>query len=421
MFYNKIKKTERLKSKIALSAAAMISAAILTVSSIMGQNISDTFSVIRGEKFEINNVLKTSESLADEKAMEVDSVLSSAKSYSSSIRLFGIIPIKSVNVDVVEKQYVVPCGTLFGLKIFTDGVLVVGMTDVATANGLVNPAENAGIKIGDVIVSMNSEKVNSSEDVAKAIENCGGEKVKAEIRRKNMSFEVEITPAKEESDGVYKMGLWVRDSSAGIGTLTFYDPETGLAAGLGHAICDVDTGEMLPIMSGEMVEAEILGITKGVSGDPGEIRGKFKSGLSLGRLIQNCETGVYGVLNEIKDMETVEIALKQDVEKGAAQIISTLDNESGAEYFDCTIEKVYYNDDSPTQNIVIKITDEELLEKTGGIIQGMSGSPIIQNGKLVGAVTHVFVNDPTKGYGIFAENMYKTAKEAETTLSSNEK
>ena len=421
MFYNKIKKTERLKSKIALSAAAMISAAILTVSSIMGQNISDTFSVIRGEKFEINNVFKTSESLADEKAMEVDSVLSSAKSYSSSIRLFGIIPIKSVNVDVVEKQYVVPCGTLFGLKIFTDGVLVVGMTDVATANGLVNPAENAGIKIGDVIVSMNSEKVNSSEDVAKAIENCGGEKVKAEIRRKNMSFEVEITPAKEESDGVYKMGLWVRDSSAGIGTLTFYDPETGLAAGLGHAICDVDTGEMLPIMSGEMVEAEILGITKGVSGDPGEIRGKFKSGLSLGRLIQNCETGVYGVLNEIKDMETVEIALKQDVEKGAAQIISTLDNESGAEYFDCTIEKVYYNDDSPTQNIVIKITDEELLEKTGGIIQGMSGSPIIQNGKLVGAVTHVFVNDPTKGYGIFAENMYKTAKEAETTLSSNEK
>ncbi len=421
MFYNKIKKTERLKSKIALSAAAMISAAILTVSSIMGQNISDTFSVIRGEKFEINNVFKTSESLADEKAMEVDSVLSSAKSYSSSIRLFGIIPIKSVNVDVVEKQYVVPCGTLFGLKIFTDGVLVVGMTDVATANGLVNPAENAGIKIGDVIVSMNSEKVNSSEDVAKAIENCGGEKVKAEIRRKNMSFEVEITPAKEEADGVYKMGLWVRDSSAGIGTLTFYDPETGLAAGLGHAICDVDTGEMLPIMSGEMVEAEILGITKGVSGDPGEIRGKFKSGLSLGRLIQNCETGVYGVLNEIKDMETVEIALKQDVEKGAAQIISTLDNEIGAEYFDCMIEKVYYNDDSPTQNIVIKITDEELLEKTGGIIQGMSGSPIIQNGKLVGAVTHVFVNDPTKGYGIFAENMYKTAKEAETTLSSNEK
>lgn len=421
MFYNKIKKTERLKSKIALSAAAMISAAILTVSSIMGQNISDTFSVIRGEKFEINNVFKTSESLADEKAMEVDSVLSSAKSYSSSIRLFGIIPIKSVNVDVVEKQYVVPCGTLFGLKIFTDGVLVVGMTDVATANGLVNPAENAGIKIGDVIVSMNSEKVNSSEDVAKAIENCGGEKVKAEIRRKNMSFEVEITPAKEESDGVYKMGLWVRDSSAGIGTLTFYDPETGLAAGLGHAICDVDTGEMLPIMSGEMVEAEILGITKGVSGDPGEIRGKFKSSVSLGRLIQNCETGVYGVLNEIKDMETVEIALKQDIEKGAAQIISTLDNESGAEYFDCTIEKVYYNDDSPTQNIVIKITDEELLEKTGGIIQGMSGSPIIQNGKLVGAVTHVFVNDPTKGYGIFAENMYKTAKEAETTLSSNEK
>ena len=421
MFWNKLKNSKRLKSIIALSAASMLSTAILTVSSVMGQNISDTFSVIKGEKFEINNVLKTSESLAGEKAMEVDSILNSATSYSSNIRLFGIIPIKSVNVDVVEKQYVVPCGTLFGLKIFTDGVLVVGMTDVATSDGLINPAENAGIKIGDVIVSMNSNKVNSSDDVAKAVESCNGENVKVEIRRKNMSFEVEITPAKEESDGVYKMGLWVRDSSAGIGTLTFYDPETGLAAGLGHAICDVDTGEMLPIMSGEMVEAEILGITKGVSGDPGEIRGKFKSSVSIGRLIQNCETGVYGVLNEIKNMETVEIALKQDVEKGPAQIISTIDSEIGPEYFDCMIEKVYYKDESPTQNIVIKITDERLLEKTGGIIQGMSGSPIIQNGKLAGAVTHVFVNDPTKGYGIFAENMYKTAKKAETSLSSNGK
>ena len=313
MFLVKLKKTRRLKSKIALSAASLFSAVILTVSSVMGQNISDTFSVIKGEKFEINSVFKTSESFKTEKALEVDSTLNSVASYSSSIRLFGIIPIKSVNVEVVEKQYVVPCGTLFGLKIFTDGVLVVGMTDVSAETGLVNPAEEAGIKIGDVIISMNGKKVNSSEDVAKIIEESNGEKVKAEIRRKNMSFEVEIAPVKEASDGVYKMGLWVRDSSAGIGTLTFYDPDTGLAAGLGHAICDVDTGEMLPIMSGEMVETEILGITKGVSGDPGEIRGKFKSNTGIGRLIQNSETGVYGVLNEVKDMETIEIALKQEV------------------------------------------------------------------------------------------------------------
>ncbi len=412
MFNINFKKVRRAKAKIALAAASLLSAAVLTVSSVAGSEISDTFSVIKGEKFYINSILQTSESYT-QKAMAVDSLPASTASYTTSIRLFGIIPIKSVNVEVVEKQYVVPCGTLFGLKIFTDGVLVVGMTDVSAESGLVNPAQNAGIKIGDVIISINGEKVNSSGDVASAIEGCNGESVSAQIRRKNMSFEVKITPAKEASDGVYKMGLWVRDSSAGIGTLTFYDPDSGIAAGLGHALCDVDTGEMLPIMSGEMVEAEILGITKGISGDPGEIRGRFKSSVSIGSLVQNSETGVYGVLSEIKDMETVEVALKQEVEKGAAQIICTVDNDAGPQYFDCTIEKVYYNDDSPTQNIVLKITDEELLEKTGGIIQGMSGSPIIQNGRLVGAVTHVFVNDPTKGYGIFAENMLKTANEAE--------
>ncbi len=400
-------KKSKKRARLATSAVSIFSILTLMLSGFCSSNLPDSFSVFHGERLQINNAYKISE--RGNFTLEVDNSLNGSN-YKAEVRLFGIIPLKSINVQVVEKKYVVPCGTLFGLKIFTDGVLVVGMTDVATKNGLVNPAEKAGIKIGDVIVSMNGSLVNSSEDVADIVEKSKGSKISAEIRRKNMSFTVELTPAILESDGTPKIGLWVRDSSAGIGTLTFYDPESGIAAGLGHAICDVDTGEALPIMSGEIVEADIIGITKGQNGTPGEIRGRFRDGTSIGKIIQNSETGVYGKLNQKIDIEMVEVALKQHVKKGKAQIISTLDNKTGPQFFDCIIEKVYYNDNSPTQNMVIRITDEALLEKTGGIIQGMSGSPIIQNGKLIGAVTHVFVNDPTCGYGIFAENMLKTTQ-----------
>lgn len=236
------------------------------------------------------------------------------------------------------------------------------------------------------------------------------------VRRGNLTFSVNVTPAKSASENRYKLGAWVRDSSAGIGTMTFYDETSGIFGGLGHAVCDIDTGEILPLQSGEVVPVDINGVVKGVSGEPGELRGSFAKGETLGALTQNGETGVYGKLrNFTAQEERVEVAMKQDVHTGAAQIITTIDG-SGPQYFDVELEKVHFNDSSPTRNIIVKITDEKLLEQTGGIVQGMSGSPIIQDGKLVGAVTHVFVNDPTRGYGIFAENMLKTAATVEEEL-----
>lgn len=406
----KKKKTKRLTA-----AAAVFSAIILALSSIYSRCLPDSFAVPAGSTLEINGIITVSEKT--QKALAADTPVNGSRI--AEVRLFGIIPLKSVNVRVVEKKYVVPCGTLFGLKIFTDGVLVVGMTDVSTKNGPVNPAQRAGIKIGDVIISMDGQRVNSSEDVAAAVQRSAGSAINTEICRKNMNFNVEIIPAIQSTDNSAKIGLWVRDSSAGIGTMTFYDPESGIAAGLGHAICDVDTGEALPIMSGEIVGASILGITKGESGKPGEIRGRFKDGAAMGNILKNTETGVY---SKVENMDagsgTAEVALKQEVKKGSAQILTTLDESGKPQCYDCIIEKVYYSENSASQNMVIKITDETLLARTGGIIQGMSGSPIMQNGKLAGAVTHVFVNDPTHGYGIFAENMYNSAEEVLKSYSN---
>ena len=203
--------------------------------------------------------------------------------------------------------------------------------------------------------------------------------------------------------------MWVRDSSAGIGTLTFYSPSSQVFAGLGHPVCDVDTGETLPLSSGEIVPAKIYSVNRGVSGTPGELRGGFEKG-TLGNLTVNGETGIYGTLSNLPTLnDPVPVAMKQQVKSGSAQVLTTIDGTT-PKLYDIRIDQVRYNDSSPTRNMVIVITDQELLDKTGGIVQGMSGSPILQDGKLIGAVTHVFVNDPTKGFAIFAENMLKTAE-----------
>ncbi|MDF2567582.1 MAG: stage sporulation protein, partial [Oscillospiraceae bacterium] len=216
------------------------------------------------------------------------------------------------------------------------------------------------------------------------------------------------------TDNTFKIGLWVRDSSAGIGTVTFYNPENSVFGGLGHAVCDVDTGQVMPIMSGEVVDVNINGVTRGSSGSPGELKGSFSSNKDSGSIAVNNETGVFGVLYQNpSNHSAIPIAMKQEVKTGKATIFTTVSGNTPQEY-KINIEKVNLNDNSMTKNMVIKITDPELLQKTGGIVQGMSGSPIMQNGVLVGAVTHVFINDPTKGYGIFIENMYNHSKAVKT-------
>ncbi|MDR1892995.1 MAG: SpoIVB peptidase [Oscillospiraceae bacterium] len=385
---------------------------IFTLIATLYGSLPDSFSVQEGQLLTVQKILPIGVAYAPEgvAASKPFSGRLAGEYYSVDLKLLGFIPIKSAKVSVVGKSYVVPLGTPFGIKIFTDGVLVVGITGVDTQNGTENPAKKAGIKLGDVIVQIDGKNVTVNEDIAAAIEKSNGKAVKVTLRRKNMTFTVELQPVKSQIDHKYKAGMWVRDSSAGIGTLAFYCPGTGIVTGLGHAICDVDTGDVLPLSSGDLVGAQITGVTKGQSGIPGELRGRFVETVYYGALLANGDTGVYGRLKDTpQNQDAVEVAMKQQVKQGSAQILATVD-ENGPAWYDCVIEKVHFNDESPTQNMVIHMTDPTLLEKTGGIVQGMSGSPVLQNGLLVGAVTHVFVNDSTRGYGIFAENMLATAK-----------
>jgi stage IV sporulation protein B len=338
------------------------------------------------------------------------------QTYSAKLMLYHTIPIKTVAVNVVDDSCVILCGTPFGIKMFTNGVVVVGLADVKTATGNFNPAAEAGLKAGDIILSINGKTAGSNTDVEKAVEASGGKPVTMTLTRGGQKFSVAVRPLRSESDGLYKVGLWVRDSTAGIGTLTFYDPKENCFAGLGHGICDSDTGQLMPLLSGDIVPVTISGVTKGAKGSPGELRGYFTDDAAIGNLGANVENGVYGLMRKPIQGKAVKIAMKQDVQTGPAQICATIDGDSPA-YYNVEIEKIDCRDGVESKNLVIRVTDEKLLAKTGGIVQGMSGSPILQNGKLVGAVTHVFVNDPTRGYGIFAENMLLESRAVATQES----
>ena len=326
------------------------------------------------------------------------------QTYSAKLMLYHTIPIKTVTVNVVDDSCVVLCGTPFGIKMFTNGVVVVGLADVKTDTGSFNPAAEAGLKAGDIILSVNGKTAGSNTDVEKAVESSDGKPVRLSVSRGGEKFSAAVRPLRSESDGLYKVGLWVRDSTAGIGTLTFYDPAENCFAGLGHGICDSDTGQLMPLLSGDIVPVTISGVTKGAKGTPGELRGYFTDDTACGSLGANAANGVYGLMKRPVQGKAVKIAMKQDVQTGPAQICTTIDGNTPASY-NIEIEKIDCRDGVDSKNLVIRVTDAQLLAKTGGIVQGMSGSPILQNGKLVGAVTHVFVNDPTRGYGIFAENM----------------
>lgn len=334
---------------------------------------------------------------------------SGSQSYvSADIELMGVIPVKSVQVTATDEKNVIVCGTPFGVKMFTDGVMVVGLSEIETAEGLLCPARTSGLQKGDIIHSIDGITVYTNEDVASCIESCGGKCLTVSVLRNDEPMVLSVTPQKTAAENNYKAGFWVRDSSAGIGTLTFYDPDTEVFAGLGHAICDSDTGEILPLLSGDVVSACISSVKKGTVGTPGELGGSFIFSQTLGTLEINDETGLYGTASEQLCGTSYPVAPKQTVREGAATILSTVDGMTAEEY-SITIKKISLTEDTLTKNMVIEVTDPKLIETTGGIVQGMSGSPILQDGKLVGAVTHVFINDPTKGYAIFAENMLETA------------
>lgn len=326
-----------------------------------------------------------------------------------TLKLFGVIPIKDVAVESVDSPVVIPGGSPFGIKLLTDGVMVIGLGDVHTSGETHTPAAEAGIKIGDVIVSIDGTEVTSNSEISKVISSCDGDYVKVHLIRDDKPLNVKLHPIFSDIDQCYKAGMWVRDSSAGIGTITFYDPISHKFGGLGHPVCDVDTGSILPLSSGEVVDVSISGVNKGISGTPGELLGSFSSITPMGRLDLNNESGLFGELFSFNNFNApIPLGMRQEIKMGKATILTTVKGDSPKEY-EISIEKIDLKDSGNSKNMVVKITDPELLEITGGIVQGMSGSPIIQNGKLVGAVTHVFVNDPTKGYGIFSDIMYNLA------------
>ncbi|MDD2269472.1 MAG: SpoIVB peptidase [Eubacteriales bacterium] len=322
----------------------------------------------------------------------------------TTAKLFGVIPIKKVKFETYRRTKLSPGGDAFGIKFFTDGLIVIGISDVKTTEGSVSPAKQAGISAGDIIKEYNGQKVENSDAFVKLIEDSKGESADLLINRAGTDITLKLKPVLSQETNTYKAGLWVRDSTAGIGTVTFVDGDTNIFAGLGHGICDTDTGVLMPLGRAAIVDVTITGITKGQINDPGELKGSFSS-VREGFLTANTHVGVFGLYDKLPKSthEPIEIGLRSEVEPGEAYIYSTLGDGEPQKY---KIEIVKINKlDSDTKNMLIKVTDERLLAETGGIVQGMSGSPIIQNGKLIGAVTHVLINDPTKGYGIFIENM----------------
>lgn len=326
------------------------------------------------------------------------------ESYNAVLGLWGVIPVKTVRVVAAERRVVMVSGAPFGIKMFSDGALVVGFSDILGSSGYCNPAREAGVKLGDRIISVGGRSVHSNEDLSLALQNSSGDTVQLQLERDGQKMTLQAN-LQHGTAGKGKLGVWVRDSSAGIGTMTFWEPETNRFAGLGHAISDSDTGQSIALLSGEVSRVNITGCKRGAPGLPGELKGEFleKSG-NLGRIAANQSQGVYGVLCRSLGGTPYEVAAAQEIAKGPAQILTTISGTE-PEWYDVEIERVSLRTSDPNKNMILRVTDSRLLQATAGIIQGMSGSPVLQNGRLVGAVTHVLVNDPTRGYAIFAQEM----------------
>lgn len=375
----------------------------------LNRNVEENYKVKNGETLEIESKIPITAVYKGQKLTRVSGGYTPGQEFEVDLKAFGLIPISSAKVEVVNDLQVAVLGTPFGMKIYTDGILVSDISAVNTANGSKNPAKDAGLKIGDYILSVDGKKVYTNEDLGYIVENSGGKKMQFEIMRNNTKVYLHFCGVKESNSNQYKIGVWAKDSTAGIGTLTFYSPTENIICGLGHGICEGDKGQLIKINSGEIVSAQIIAINKGKYGTPGQLKGRFKYE-TLGDIKLNCHQGVYSNFSgNLKFTDLTEIALKQQIKNGEAEILCTIDGETPQSY-SCKIEIQKSNFNNATQNMLITVTDKKLLEKTGGIVQGMSGSPILQNGKLVGAVTHVLIDDPTKGYGIFAENMLETAQ-----------
>lgn len=327
-----------------------------------------------------------------------------------NLRLFGLIPLKTVQVRSIVNQQVIASGAPIGIKLKTNGIVIINVSGVILGDGTrVSPAETAGLLTGDILIKAGGKNLNNIRDLLDVVENSNGKPISITYKRQDTQYNSTITPIKSGEDDQYRIGIWVRDSSAGIGTLTFIDPVNKVYGALGHGINDIDTGSLLQVGSGQLLKSNIEGIKKGLKGSPGELEGEFLSNPNVvGDIELNCDFGVFGKLNSDPKKgnwgRLMQIGSHSTVRVGRATILACI-RDTIVEEYDIEIQRIAKTDLSSTKNMVIRITDQRLLDTTGGIVQGMSGSPILQDGRLIGAVTHVFINDPMRGYGVFIESM----------------
>ena len=313
-----------------------------------------------------------------------------------------------INASAYSPDGLVPMGSAIGINISLDGVAVVSVTD--TKNGA-SPAKLAGICAGDIITEINGTEITCIDDIKNITAGCGGRMLNVVVLRGGKECHFQIEPCLNDS-GEYEIGVWLRDSMSGLGTMTFYDPDTGVFGALGHGISDSESGTLAPLESGVLIDADVTEVVAGRPGFPGQLRGKLDFSTQLGVIATNTENGIFGTLNNVQADESEEIPLcsNGDIKVGKATVLCDIGD--GTQQYEIEISRLYLGDGFSRKNMLVTVTDERLLETTGGIVQGMSGSPIIQDGKLAGAVTHVLINDPTKGYGITIGNMLSAMEES---------
>lgn len=408
----------RMKKIISFILIPFLIVSLIYISDI--ENIPNSFIVFNNEELNIKTLfgMKIENSKIYSKSNTLQTVMKNIEDDNSvkkiKLKLFGVT-VKEISVNTMEEPEVVVLGNVIGMKLYTKGVLVVGMSEIYGQDSVsYKPYENTGIQEGDTIIEVNNNAICSTDELINCINESKGKTIKLTYVHNEEKKEVSITPVETDINS-YKIGLWVRDTAAGVGTATFYDKTSNKIAALGHGILDADTEELIDVSTGELTTADIVSVIKGESGNAGKIQGVIEKQTEIGKIIKNTSFGVFARTTNhsiIDYKKTMKIALRNEIKIGEATLLCSLDSNEIKEY-KVQIEKIYVDNNVNNKSMLIKINDKELIDKTGGIIQGMSGSPIIQNNKLIGALTHVLVQEPTKGYAIFADLMVKQMREVE--------
>ena len=408
----------RMKRIISFILIPFLIVSLIYISDI--ENIPNSFIVFNNEELNIKTLfgMKIENSKIYSKSNTLQTVMKNIEDDNSvkkiKLKLFGVT-VKEISVNTMEEPEVVVLGNVIGMKLYTKGVLVVGMSEIYGQDSVsYKPYENTGIQEGDTIIEVNNNAICSTDELINCINESKGKTIKLTYVHNEEKKEVSITPVETDINS-YKIGLWVRDTAAGVGTATFYDKTSNKIAALGHGILDADTEELIDVSTGELTTADIVSVIKGESGNAGKIQGVIEKQTEIGKIIKNTSFGVFARTTNhsiIDYKKTMKIALRNEIKIGEATLLCSLDSNEIKEY-KVQIEKIYVDNNVNNKSMLIKINDKELIDKTGGIIQGMSGSPIIQNNKLIGALTHVLVQEPTKGYAIFADLMVKQMREVE--------